>query len=608
LVDQDAGDDDAVDSDADPATGLTAPITVVAGETTEDVDAGLTDPGTASLGGRVFVDSDKNDLEDDDETGVTGATVQLLLAGAIVATTTTDAQGNYLFEDLDAGDYQVVFTNPGDLAFVAPNVGGDDGIDSDATDNGDGTATTTPISVGSGDDIRDVDAGLADPGTAAIGDTVFIDENGNGVFDDGEATRAGVGVTLFDEDGTEIATTSTDAAGNYLFDGLDAGTYSIGFDAVDGFDFTTANTGDDGADSDVDPATGRTGDVTLDVGETDLTVDAGLVAQNVNPVAVDDMGMVCALETTNIDVLANDSDADGGTVALATVNGVALSVGASTTLDSGAVVTLNADGTLAYDSTNAVIDGVAAADMPIGSTFDDSFAYTITDGQGGVDDGTVNVEVKGALNTIDTIAATLPAEAVTIQGAFLLNLGYSATINGTGDDRLDGIRVENAYCIERTEKFIPNIDVDMDVYAGTESAIDDGQFTNNLVENLDAINWLLNQDFTSQSNGDTTGPTAGRNYTEVEIQHVIWGLTDGNAELKLDTFVGDFYNGTQENIDELLGRALAEGEGYEPGEGDLITIILDPEEVQAGFSEEDDYDQAFILTYEFDAFMQDPIC
>ena len=55
----------------------------------------------------------------------------------------------------------------------------------DAVDNNHGTATTALVSVAIGDDIRDVDAGIAEPGTASIGVAVFVDENGNGSFDDG---------------------------------------------------------------------------------------------------------------------------------------------------------------------------------------------------------------------------------------------------------------------------------------------------------------------------------------------------------------------------------------------------------------------------------------
>ncbi len=607
LVAQDVGDD-VSDSDADPATGATGPIAVTIGDAIRDVDAGVEDPGTASLGGVFFVDADKDDVQGAGDTGVPGATVQLVLGGVVVATTTTAADGSYLFDDLDAGEYSVIFTNPGDQVFVTPDQGGDDTTDSDAVDNGDGTATTAPVTVNIGDAIRNVDAGIADPGTASLGDTVFIDENGNGSFDVGEATLADIGVTLLDEDDIVIATTTTAADGTYLFDDLDAGTYSVLFEEADGFDFTTANTGNDAADSDADATTGQTGDIVLGIGETDLTVDAGFVAENAAPVATDDAAMVCALETTTIDVLANDTDADNDGVTLATVNGVVLAAGESTTLESGAVVTLNQAGALEYDSTNAVLDGVAAVDLLIGTTLNDSFAYTISDGRDGTDDAVVTVEVKGALNTVETIAETLPMAAATTQGNFRAGLGYSSTIDGTGDNRLDGLSIESAYCIEREEDFIADIEVSMDLYAGTESAVDSGIFTNNLVENLDAINWLLNQNFTETSNGDVSGPSAGRNYTEAEIQHAIWGLTDGNSQMNIPVFVSDFYNGTQENVDELLALALQEGDGFEAGEGDLMTIILDPTEVQAGATEDTDYDQAFIVTVLFDDLMQDCVC
>ncbi len=608
LVAQDVGADDTIDSDADQGTGATAPISLAIGDAVTDVDAGVVDPGTASLAGRFFVDENRDDLEDAADTAVSQATVQLLLAGVVIATTTTNAAGAYLFTDLDAGEYEVRFINPTALSFVTPNVGDDERIDSDATDNGDGTATTGAITLSVGDAITDVDVGVADSGTASIGDTVFVDVNRNGVFDEGDTTVSNAAVRLFDDTGAQIAETVTDDDGNYLFDGLLAGNYSVGFDAVDGFDFTATDAGDDDAiDSDADTGTGQTGLIALGIGENNDTVDAGLTIE-LPPEAGDDTGGVCALETTTIDVLANDSDPEGDTVTIATVNGVALQVGEQTTLASGAVVTLNADATLDYDSSDAVYDGVPASELPIGTTVVDSFAYTVTDGDGGVGEATVSVDVKGALNTIETIMASLPDAAVVVQRGFAPGLAYASTVDGTGDERFDGVFIEDAYCIERTEKFISGIDVTMDVRAGVASEVDDGIFTNNVVENIDAINWMLNQDFTSQSNGDTTGNGAGQNYTEAEIQHAIWGLSDGDSEFKFPEVANNTYNGTQANVDELLVLAIAEGDGFVASEGDLMTLILDPTEVQAGFSEADDYDQAFIITVAYDDLLQDCVC
>jgi hypothetical protein len=216
--------------------------------------------------------------------------------------------------------------------------------------------------------------------------------------------------------------------------------------------------------------------------------------------------------------------------------------------------------------------------------------------------------VKGALNTIKTIMASLPDAAVVVQPGFAPGLAYASTVDGTGDDRFDGRFIEDAYCIERTEKFISGIDVTMDVRAGVASEIGGGIFTNDVVENIDAINWLLNQDFTSQSNGDTTGNGAGENYTEAEIQHAIWGLSDGDSEFKFPEVANNIYNGTQANVDELLALAITEGDGFVAGEGDLMTLILDPTDVQAGYSEADDYDQAFIITIAYDDLLQECLC
>ncbi|MEI2420072.1 SdrD B-like domain-containing protein, partial [Arthrospira platensis SPKY2] len=61
-----------------------------------------------------------------------------------------------------------------------------------------------------------------------IGDTIWRDWNGDGVQDPGEEGIAGVTVRLFAADGvTELASTTTDANGNYFFPGLEAATYVV---------------------------------------------------------------------------------------------------------------------------------------------------------------------------------------------------------------------------------------------------------------------------------------------------------------------------------------------------------------------------------------------
>ena len=70
---------------------------------------------------------------------------------------------------------------------------------------------------------------VPDPETYAIGDYVWIDDNANGVQDDGEEPLPGVTVVLFDAEGAEIDRTETNDDGRYIFDNLTAGDYQVRF-------------------------------------------------------------------------------------------------------------------------------------------------------------------------------------------------------------------------------------------------------------------------------------------------------------------------------------------------------------------------------------------
>lgn len=77
-----------------------------------------------------------------------------------------------------------------------------------------------------------------------------------------------------------VAGTETDANGFYLFSDLPAGNYCLEFEPALGFDLSPRDMGtDDSKDNDFEYAGGwgRTDDIiTLDPGETDRTIDAGM--------------------------------------------------------------------------------------------------------------------------------------------------------------------------------------------------------------------------------------------------------------------------------------------------------------------------------------------
>ncbi|MEJ8851705.1 SdrD B-like domain-containing protein [Variovorax rhizosphaerae] len=270
-----AGVNDATDSDAG-AGGLTGCYTLAVGETNNTVDAGFYK--TATIGDRVWEDTNGNGVQDAGETGKSGVRVELYTCGVndqpgtLVATQTTDANGNYSFTGLKPGDYMVKFIAADGSVLSTANVG-NDALDSDAGSNG----FTGCYTLGSGETNNTVDAGFYKPAT--IGDKVWNDTNGNGVQDAGETGKAGVTVQLYtcgvnDQPGTLIGTQTTDANGNYSFTGLKPGDYMVKFIANDGSVLSTANVGNDAFDSDAG-ANGFTGCYTLKSGETNTTVDAG---------------------------------------------------------------------------------------------------------------------------------------------------------------------------------------------------------------------------------------------------------------------------------------------------------------------------------------------
>ncbi|MBF6641155.1 carboxypeptidase regulatory-like domain-containing protein, partial [Flavobacterium sp. J49] len=66
-----------------------------------------------SIGNFVWNDTNANGIQDSGETGIAGVTVQLLnSSNVVIATTTTNANGNYLFSGLIAGTYTVTFSTP----------------------------------------------------------------------------------------------------------------------------------------------------------------------------------------------------------------------------------------------------------------------------------------------------------------------------------------------------------------------------------------------------------------------------------------------------------------------------------------------------------------
>uniref|UniRef100_UPI003726B343 Ig-like domain-containing protein n=1 Tax=Yoonia sp. R2-816 TaxID=3342638 RepID=UPI003726B343 len=144
--------------------------------------------------------------------------------------------------------------------------------------------------------------------------------------------------------------------------------------------------------------------------------DANGVAQGYNLITEYDVSLI---DTATL--LANDSDIDGDALTITAV---------SATSTHGAALTLNTDGTISYDPTDA--DAVQVA---IGQTLTDTFTYTVDDGNGGESTATVSLEVIGTNEGGDGNDIIHGGDGDdTLYG----RAGDDILYGGAGDDNLEG--------------------------------------------------------------------------------------------------------------------------------------------------------------------------
>jgi uncharacterized repeat protein (TIGR01451 family) len=187
----------------DPATNAISGVTLAQGM---DSTGNLFGERAIAILGRVFKDAERDGADGGDEPGIPGVTINLRQGGAIVATTTTGPDGGYRFDDLPAGTYTVEEVQPAGYGSSSPET------------------LTANLTAGV---VQRFD--FADTVSSLAGH-VFVDSSDDGVRQAGEAPIEGVAVRLT---GTDAAgapvdrTTTTDADGEFRFDDLLAGTYTL---------------------------------------------------------------------------------------------------------------------------------------------------------------------------------------------------------------------------------------------------------------------------------------------------------------------------------------------------------------------------------------------
>ncbi|GAA6165455.1 hypothetical protein NBRC116590_31590 [Pelagimonas sp. KU-00592-HH] len=309
---------------------------------------------TSLADGRFVVVWESNEGEDDSESGIRGR-----IFNADGSESVSEFQINDLFPNSQAfptitalsnGQFVVAWTSwdgtedtsETDILARIFNADGTPASDSRATADAPVVILASELLANDTDADGDTLVITSVQPTSANGATVTLDPDGNVVYD---PTSSSIIQALVLGDRLDDTFTYTISDGN---GGSDTATVTITVSGKNG-DPIAADDSLEGPDATTDPA------------YTD--------EETVTQIAATDL-------------LANDSDPDGHTLTISAVDA---------TSTNGATVTLDGDGNLIYDPTTAA----AIQALADGAFLEDTFTYTVSDGNGGTDTATVTIAVSG---------------------------------------------------------------------------------------------------------------------------------------------------------------------------------------------------------------------
>lgn len=175
-----------------------------------------------SISGTAYLDDNYNAAFDSGEKIVSGLLVTLYDAsGEKLITKKTSAKGNYTFEDLVPGEYQIKLVAKDGYVFTAPGSGNI--IVGTEEDMGASELFFVPL----GEEVSGMHLGMIQPGV--VEGMVFADANDNGKYDQDEQGLAGTTVRLMDKTG-EVFSTMVNADGSFAFDTVMPGRYYLRYE------------------------------------------------------------------------------------------------------------------------------------------------------------------------------------------------------------------------------------------------------------------------------------------------------------------------------------------------------------------------------------------
>jgi protocatechuate 3,4-dioxygenase beta subunit len=277
--------DTAFDSDFQPTSGVTPEFVVATGADLLNFDGGLFYRGR--IEGSVFDDLNGDGLRVSSEQAMASAEVRLLREdGTLVSSTRTDPNGAYRFADLLPRTYIVEIVRPDGTALTA---GGN--AQSGRTD---------PFAVNSNEIVARHFGIHGTSAATGVTGLVWNDANGNGVHDAGELPMAEVSVSLLTTSGTNVASATTNAAGQYVFMGIAPGGYMMRFMTASGT-FSPMNRGNDLSDSDVNRGSGLTAPFPVFTGQIETSQDVGVYTGHLST------DVVANLRVTEVGFVGHDN-------------------------------------------------------------------------------------------------------------------------------------------------------------------------------------------------------------------------------------------------------------------------------------------------------------
>ncbi len=492
-------------------------------ETVDGVNFGYFSSSAVAFG-NIFNDVDGDAVEDPGELGSAGFTVGIYTDpnsdgnpadGVLVASTTSDANGNYVFSGLSAGSYVIVVTPPLLLHKTW----------TETVESTGGTASLNdqiPVTLSAGQVSGSHDFGYTQADTSDIGDTLYIDFDGDGIQDASEAGIPNVTVWLYEDvdrngiidPGVDalLLTDVTDASGNYLFVDMSSGSYVVKVDVSDP-DFPT----DVSATGDPDLTASSIGDyIWFDAdgaGDQDVTEDGipGVVVQLYRDVDLD--GVLDGGEPL---VAATTTDVTGRYLFTGLPAGQYFVDIDSATLPSSALVLTTADPVLTpivlATSSSSVLTGDAGYSPSSGFALGNRVWHDF-DGDNVQDAGEVGI---GGIGITVTGTGCAPCTATTDADGFWIVTGLS---NGT-------------YSVDVTNADLPR---DFVLTAGTDPR-------NATIASADLMNVDFGYRYTTPAS-TPTGTITGRVFL------------DGDADLTYD--VGEARSGTTVNLLDETGAIVA---------------------------------------------------